>query len=99
MEIQNKWTVEVTLKPKVENKHVDTILLNCTDPRKSINNAFELPSMDQAIKYLQDCSGFPTKETRLKYIRLGNYSTWPGLKINATNKYFTEAEKTQKVNI
>ena len=72
------------------------MLLNHTDPGQSINNVYELPNIEQSIKYLHACAGFPKKATWLKAIGLVNYTTWPGLTIKFTNKYFTEAEETQK---
>ena len=53
----------VSLKPKVENENVDTMLLKFPDPGKSTNNIYELPRTKQSIKYLYACSGSPTKAT------------------------------------
>ena len=37
------------------------MLLNHTDPGQSINNVYELPNIEQSIKYLHACAGFPKK--------------------------------------
>eukprot|EP00804_Cyclotella_cryptica_P014588 CCRYP_020642-RA/>CCRYP_020642-RA protein AED:0.50 eAED:0.40 QI:0/0/0/1/0/0/2/0/231 len=42
-----------------------------------ILNVYELPSIEQSIRYLHAAAGFPTKSTWLAAIRKGNYSTWP----------------------
>ena len=75
------------------------MLLNHPDPRQSINNVYDLPSTEQAIKHLHICASLPTNATWLKSIRLINYTTWSGLTTKLTNNYFPEAEKTQKGHI
>ena len=72
------------------------MLINRPDPRKSINNIYEITSTEQAIKYLHACYSLPKKSSCLKSIRLGNYTTWPGLTIKNRNKYLPEEEETQK---
>ena len=62
---------------------------------ESISNVYELPSLEQAIRYLHAAAGFPTKTTWLKAIRRGNYSTWPLLTVANVHKYFPESEETQ----
>ena len=75
MEMQKSGLWRVPLKTKVENENVDTMLLNRLDSGKYINNVYNLPRMEQAIKYLHACAGFPTNAIWLKAIRLGNYTT------------------------
>ena len=55
----------VTIKPKVENELLDTILLDHPDPGQFINNVYEIFSTEQEIKCLHICDGFPTKATWL----------------------------------
>ena len=62
----------------------------------SINNVYELPSMEQSIRYLHGAAGFPTKTTWLKAIRRGNYDTWPLINVTNVNKHFLESEETQQ---
>ncbi len=59
-------------------------------------NAYNLPSIPEAIKYLHAAAGFPVKETWVKAINNGNYLTWPGLTVEAVNKHFPESVETQK---
>ena len=92
IKVQKSELWRVPLKHKVGNENMDTMLLNCPYPRKSINNVYEIPSTEQAINYPHACAGFPTKTTRLRSISLGNYTTWTGFTIKATNKYLPEYE-------
>jgi hypothetical protein len=41
----------------------------------TILNVYELPSIEQTIRYLHAAAGYPTKSTWLTAIRHGNYST------------------------
>ena len=75
------------------------MLLNQPHPGKYIINVHEVPNTEQANKYLHVCTWLPTKSTQVKANRLGNYTTWTGLTIKDTNKYFPEADKTQKRHI
>ena len=61
-----------------------------------INNMYELPSIEQAVRYLHGAAGSLTKETWLKAIRNGNYLTWPLITVKNVNKNFPESEETQK---
>ena len=72
------------------------MILNCPEPGQSINIVYELPRTEQEIKYPHTCAGLTTKSTWLKVIILVNYTTCPGLTTKGTNKYFPEAEETQK---
>ena len=62
---------------------------------EAINNVYEIPSLEQAIRYLHAAAGYPTKATWLKAIRRGNYSTWPLITVTNVHKYFPESEETQ----
>ena len=42
-------------------------------PTNTINNVYELPSIERAVRYLHGAAGFPTKETLLKSIRNGAF--------------------------
>ena len=89
----------VPLKLKVENENVDNMLLKQPDPRKSTNNVYGLPSLEQVIKYPHVCTVFPTKEAWIETIRLGRYTTWTGLTIKPEKNYFPEAEGNQKIHM
>ena len=62
----------------------------------TIGNVYELPSIEQTIRYLHAAAGFPTKTTWLKATRKGNYNTWPLLTVKNVNKHFPESEETHK---
>eukprot|EP00804_Cyclotella_cryptica_P012914 CCRYP_002274-RA/>CCRYP_002274-RA protein AED:0.23 eAED:0.09 QI:0/0/0/1/0/0/2/0/1265 len=64
--------------------------------KHSILNVYELPSIEQTIRYLHAAAGYPTKNTWLKAIRHGNYSTWPLITIKNVNKHFPQSEETQQ---
>ena len=42
-------------------------------------------------------AGFPVKETWIRAVRAGNYTTWPGLSVKSIQKYCPyDAEETLK---
>eukprot|EP00804_Cyclotella_cryptica_P008991 CCRYP_003100-RA/>CCRYP_003100-RA protein AED:0.31 eAED:0.29 QI:0/-1/0/1/-1/1/1/0/525 len=61
-----------------------------------ILNVYELPSIEQSIRYLHAAAGFPTKSTWLAAICKGNYSTWPLITVKNIHKHFPQSEKTQQ---
>ncbi len=63
---------------------------------KRIANVYDLPSVNQTIKYLHAAAGYPVKDTWVKAINAGNYTTWPGLTAIAVRKHFPESDETQK---
>jgi hypothetical protein len=81
---ENLWTVSAT----------------ATDNEcKKIANVYGLPSVNQTIKYLHAAAGSPVKDTWVKAINAGNYTTWPGLTATAVPKYFPKSDETQKGHI
>jgi hypothetical protein len=63
---------------------------------KYIHNIYELPSIEPTIRYLHAAACFPTKESWLRAIRQGNYTSWPLINIKNVARNFPESEKTQK---
>ena len=59
-------------------------------------NVYDLPSVVSTVRYLHAALGFPTKSSLLKAVRKGYLATFPGLAVNAINKYFPESDETQK---
>jgi len=59
------------------------------NPTEAINNVYELPSIEKAVRYLHGAAGFPTKATWLKSIRNGNYLSWPLVNVKNVNKFFS----------
>jgi hypothetical protein len=90
----------VPLVNQINHENTDTYLLSKDESlniaNEIANNVYDLPSTEQAIRYLHACAGFPTKATWLKAIAAGFYSTWPLLTTKNVNKYFPESEETQK---
>jgi hypothetical protein len=66
------------------------------DERKEVANVYNLPSISQSIKYLHAAAGYPVKDTWIKAITAGNYTTWPGLTAPAVQKHFPKSDETQK---
>ena len=64
-------------------------------PREHINNVYELPSIEQAVRYLHVAAGHPTKHTWLKAIARGNYNSWLLINVRNVRKHFPESEETQ----
>ncbi len=52
--------------------------------------------MAQTITYHHASAGYPVKDTWIKTINVGNYTTWPGLTAAAVRKHFPESNETQK---
>lgn len=61
-----------------------------------LNNVFDLPSIEQTIRYLHTGTGFPTRRTRVKVTKKGIFTGFPMLTVNSVNKYFLESEETVK---
>ena len=66
------------------------------EKREEISNVHNLPSISQTIKYHHAAAGYPVKDTWIKAINAGNYTTWPGLTSEAVRKHFPESDETQK---
>ena len=49
----------------------EDVSLSKDELAQAINNVFDLPSVEQTIRYLHACIGFPTKRTWLKAIKKG----------------------------
>ena len=73
-----------------------SIALGHEQLRDVVNNLFDMPSIEQGIRFVHACCGFPTKATWLKAIRKGNFVGWPLVTVENVNKYFPESEETQK---
>ena len=49
------------------------------DTLQQANSVYDLPSTEQAIRWMHAVCGFPVKSTWLKAIKAGNYIGWPML--------------------
>ena len=72
-------------------KHIDIFKNDRPSPSEAINNVYEFPSIEPAIRYLHGASGFPTKATWLKAIRNGSYLLWPLVNVKNVNNFFSES--------
>ena len=59
-------------------------------------NVYDLPSVEEAIRWLHACCGFPAKRTWLTTIKKGNYTGWPLLTAKRVNKYSPDAPEIAK---
>jgi hypothetical protein len=64
--------------------------------KERVNNVYDLPSINQTVKYLHAAAGFPTKETWLKAINAGNFTTWPTINSSIVRRHFPESDETAK---
>ncbi len=60
------------------------------------NSVYDLPSTEQAIKWMHAVWGYPVKSTWLKAIKAGNYIGWPMLTERNINKYYPKTSETPK---
>jgi antitoxin (DNA-binding transcriptional repressor) of toxin-antitoxin stability system len=67
--------------------------------RKTLRHAdsvYDLPSTEQAIKWMHAMCGYPVKSTWLKAIKAGNYMGRPMLNERNVQKYYPETIETAK---
>ena len=57
---------------------------------------YDLPSTEQAIRWLHAVCGYPVKSTWLAAVEAGNYVGWPLLTSRNVKKYYPETIKTPK---
>jgi hypothetical protein len=74
------WTISAGNKTKMEQA----------------NNAYDIPSISQTIKYLHTAAGFPVEDTQIKAIKTGNYNTWPTITLTIVQRHFPESDEMQK---
>ncbi len=63
---------------------------------RQANSVYDLPSMEQAIKWMHAVCGYPVKLTWIKAIKAGNYIGWPILTERNINKYYPETSEMPK---
>ena len=56
--------------------------------------AYDLPNTPALVVYLHATAGYPVKSTWLTAIKLGYYSSWPGLTYTLAAKYCPDADET-----
>jgi hypothetical protein len=60
------------------------------------NSVYDLPSTEQAIKWMHAVCGYPVKSTWVKAIKAGNFVGWPLLTVKNVTKYYPDTVETQK---
>ena len=61
---------------------------------RQANSVYDLPSTEQAIKWMHAVCGYPVKSTWMKAVAAGNYIGWPLLTVKNVNKYYPETNET-----
>ena len=65
-------------------------------PRETINNLYELPTIETTIIYLHAEAEFSTKDTWIKSIWKRDYLTWTIISTKNVTNIFPGSEETQK---
>ena len=60
------------------------------------NSVYDLPSTEQAIRWMHAVCGYPVKSTWLKAVKAGNFIGWPLLTEQNVKKYYPETTATPK---
>ena len=55
-------------------------------------SAYDIPSVEALIRYFHAAAGYPVHSTWLTSISAGNYSSWTGLTLTNTTKYFLQPQ-------
>ena len=63
---------------------------------REANSVYDLPSTEQAIKWMHAVCGYPVKSTWLKAVKAGNFVGWPLLTEKNVQKYCPSADETAK---
>ena len=63
---------------------------------ESINSVYELPNLQQVVRWYHAAAGYPTKQTWLKAIDAGFFATWPLLTAKAVKRHYPDTETTSK---
>eukprot|EP00804_Cyclotella_cryptica_P026368 CCRYP_007673-RA/>CCRYP_007673-RA protein AED:0.52 eAED:0.52 QI:0/0/0/0.5/1/1/2/0/639 len=83
--IQNKGHWQPRIPTKKARQHFE-----------QANSVYDLPSTEQAIKWMHAVCGYPVKSTWLKAIKAGNFMGWPLLTEQNVKKYYPETTATPK---
>ena len=76
-------------QPQVPNKRTKKHL-------QQANSVYDLPSTEEAVKWMHAVCGYPVKSTWLKAIKAGNFRGWPMLTVRNVSKYYPETTETPK---
>eukprot|EP00956_Cyclotella_meneghiniana_P040900 scaffold208759_cov72-Cyclotella_meneghiniana.AAC.1 len=76
-------------QPRPPKKRINAAL-------QQANSVYDLPSTEQAIKWMHAVCGYPVKSTWMKAIKAGNFTGWPLLTEKNVQKYYPETDETDK---
>ena len=62
-------------------------------------SAYDLPSVEALIQYFRAASGYPVRDTWLKFIKAGKFASWPGLTYQNAAKACPTTDDTLKVHM
>ena len=73
--------------PKVSAAHL-------SETTEVAHNVYELPSIEEGIRWMHAACGYPAKSTWIKAIRKGNYAGWPLLSVENVHAHYPETDET-----
>ncbi|KAL7544208.1 hypothetical protein ACHAWF_007592 [Thalassiosira exigua] len=76
-------------RPRAPTKRVRAAL-------ERADSVYDLPSVEQAVRWMHAVCGYPVKSTWLKAVKAGNFQGWPVLNERNVNKYYPDTAETQK---
>eukprot|EP00804_Cyclotella_cryptica_P019513 CCRYP_006650-RA/>CCRYP_006650-RA protein AED:0.36 eAED:0.36 QI:0/-1/0/1/-1/1/1/0/427 len=74
-------------QPRIPSKKARTVL-------SQAHSVYDLPSTEQAIKWMHAVCGYPVKSTWLKAVQAGNFIGWPLLTAKNVQKYYPDSAET-----
>ena len=94
-------TIATTTQPilqgcKTKGEKLWTISADDSPTTEQANHAYDLPSINQTIRYFHAAAGFSTEDTWTKAIKAGKYNTWPTITPTVVCHHFPESDETQK---
>lgn len=84
------WRVQPTASKRVQWAKDEPSV----EQTESANAVYDLPSIAHTIKWHHASIGFPTKDTLLKAVSNGHFSTWPLFTRENVSKHFPESDET-----
>ena len=60
------------------------------------NIVYDLPTTEEAIRWMHEVCGYPVKSTWIKSIKAGNFTGWPIRNKLNVDKYYPETTETPK---
>ena len=76
-------------QPRIPSKKARTVL-------SQAHSVYDLPSTEQAIKWMHAVCGYPVKSTWLKAVQAGNFIGWPLLTTKNVQKYYPDSAETPR---